>query len=103
MKVWFVRPPSTAQLRALTLLLLTVWEMYREYVLPRGQTHIIDRQIHRRDVRHGGLITEIHAIVSVSEKSVRQQTTGTHDGVLNRGWAYSVKYKDITYSLPSIA
>lgn len=56
--------------------------MYREYVSPRGRTNIVDRHIHRRDVRHGGLISEIHAVVSVPEKRVRQQTVGTHDGVL---------------------
>lgn len=71
---WFVRHHTStvviAQLTALALLLLTGREMYREYVSPRGR---IDRHIHRRDVRRGGFIIEIHAVVSVPEKSVRRR------------------------------
>jgi hypothetical protein len=97
---WFVRHHTStviiAQLAALTLLLLTGRKMYREYVLPRGR---IDRHIHRRDVRRGGFIIKIHAVVSVSEKSVRRRQWVPKRG----GGAYSVKYKDKTYSLPSIA
>jgi hypothetical protein len=72
-KGWFVRHHTStviAQLTALTLLLLTVREMYREYVSSRGR---IDRHIHRRDVRHGGFISKIHAVVSVSKKGVRRR------------------------------
>jgi hypothetical protein len=42
-----------------------------EYVSPRGRAHAIERRdgVHSRDVRHGWLISEIHAVVS-APKSV---------------------------------
>jgi hypothetical protein len=48
--------------------------MYRKYVSPRGRTHAIERRIQRRDVRYGGLIGEIHAVVSVPP--IKSQTQG---------------------------
>lgn len=68
---WFVKHLTVNRTaESLTLLLLTVREMYREYVSPTRRTNIVDRHIHRRDVRHGGLTSEIHAVVSVPEKRV---------------------------------